>query len=277
MPEETVVIAPVIAPVEGAKPWFEGAAAEDIGYFQNRGWDKVDAKTAALNAAKAHREAEKLIGAPADKVVRLPNDPADSEGWRQVQLKLGMPKDAAGYDLSVVKHADGSALTAEETAAFQKKAYDLGLRPTDALRFISETVKDGDASKTTSATAEAAALAVEKTKLAENWGPKYAANEFVAKQTAAALGVTPEQVAALEKIVGFAAAMEMFRNIGTKIGEDKFIMDQGGRNQIMTKEQAVDRKNALMADQVWVKAYLDGDASKKAEMTALNTMIVGQR
>jgi len=70
------------AAAAGAKPWYEGAAAEDVGYFQNRGWDKVDAKTAAFNAAKAHREAEKLIGAPADKMIRLPNDPNDAEAWR---------------------------------------------------------------------------------------------------------------------------------------------------------------------------------------------------
>jgi hypothetical protein len=38
-----------------------------LGYLQNRGWDKVDAKTAAINAGKAHREAEKLIGAPATR------------------------------------------------------------------------------------------------------------------------------------------------------------------------------------------------------------------
>src|SRR5258708_6406048 len=101
---------PAGTPPASDKPWHDGLAAEDVGYFQNRGWDKVDAKTAAINAAKAHREAEKLIGAPADKIIRLPNDPNDAEAWRQVRLRLGAPKDAKEYDFSTVKFADGTDL-----------------------------------------------------------------------------------------------------------------------------------------------------------------------
>ena len=264
-------------PAGGEKPWFDGAPAEDVGYFQNRGWDKVDAKTAAFNAAKAHREAEKLIGAPADKIIRLPNDPADAEAMRQVRLKLGMPTDEKGYDLSVVKHADGSALSETEAATWAKRAYTLGLNKTDALALVNDSVKEQDASKTISATEAAGKLAAEKTALATNWGPNYEANLFVAKQAAAALGVKPEAIAALEKTIGYAATMDMFRNIGTKIGEDKFVMSPAaGGNTVMTREQAVDRKAALMADRVWSKAYLEGDAAKLAEMTALNTMIVAR-
>ena len=188
-----------VPPPPVADAWHKDVTGEDLGYFQNRGWDKVDAKTAALNAAKAHREAEKLIGAPADKIVRLPNDPADKEAWRQVQLKLGVPKDESGYDLSVVKHADGSALTDAEKASYAKQAYKLGLRPSDALEFINDSVKAADTSVTTNSVELEGKLAAEKTKLATNWGPNYEANMFVAKQTAGALGVTPEEVTALEK------------------------------------------------------------------------------
>ena len=266
---------------EGGKPWFDGAAAEDIGYFQNRGWDKVDAKTAAFNAAKAHREAEKLIGAPADKVIRLPNDPNDAEAWRGVRLKLGMPQDAKGYgeSLKVVKHADGSDLTPAEVTAWSEKAFKLGLRPADALTLVSESVKESDTGRNDSATEKAGKLAAQKSELAKNWGPNFDANMFVAKQTAGALGVTPEQVAALEGVVGYDKVMEMFRTIGTKIGEDKFVISNGngGTPGVMTREQAVDRKAALMNDKVWVDAYLNGDAAKAQEMTALNTMIVSQR
>lgn len=258
------------------KPWYEGAAAEDVGYFQNRGWDKLDAKGAALEAAKAHRNAEKMLGHPADKMVRLPADANDAEGWRQVRLKLGAPQDAKGYDFTAIKHADGSPLEEAFANTMKERALRLGLKPSDALEFVSDLVKMGDESEGAEATEVAGKLAAEKTKLAENWGSKYAANEFVAKQTAAALGVTPEQVSALEKMVGYAAAMEMFRNIGTKIGEDKFVLSPGGgANQIMTKEQAVDRKDSLMKDTVWVSKYNSGDTAAFNEMLALNKMIVG--
>ena len=45
--------------------------------------------------------------------------------------------------------------------------------------------------------------------------------EIIAQQAAKALGATPEQVAALESVVGYDKVMEMFRSIGSKIGEDK--------------------------------------------------------
>ena len=266
----------VVPPAGGGsdKPWYDGAAAEDVGYLQNRGWDKVDAKTAALNAGKAHREAEKLIGAPADKIVRLPADPNDAEGWRQVQRKLGAPADEKGYDFSVIKHADGTVLEDAFASAMKARALKLGLKPTDATEMVSELVKMGDASEAAEATEAAGKLALEKTKLDENWGPKADTNLFIAKQTAAALGVTPEQVAAAEKIVGYAALMEMFRNIGSKIGEDRFVVAPGGGNPgPMSKEAAMDRLSSLKADKVWVASYLNGDAEKAKEMAALNAMI----
>lgn len=277
-PAPALAPAPAPAPAPAAQ-WFEGASAEDVGYFQNRGWDKVDAKTAAFNAAKAHREAEKLIGAPADKMIRIPNDPNDAEAWRGVRMKLGMPQDAKGYDLAPVKHADGSAMTETETASLSEKAFKLGLSKADALTFVSDTIKDTDASKTINTTELEGKLATAKSALATNWGPNYDANMFVAKRAAAALGVTPEQITALEKTIGYDKVMDMFRNIGTKIGEDKFVQNTalGGGMGVMTREQAVDRKASLMKDQVWVKAYLDGDSQKAAEMTALNTMIVAAR
>jgi hypothetical protein len=131
-------------PASGDKPWYDGAGAEDVGYFQNRGWDKVDAKTAAINAAKAHREAEKLIGAPAAELVRLPKDPNDAAGWAAVRSRLGVPADEKGYNFADVKHADGSALTEAEAAAWAKRSHSAGLRPADAVAMVADAIKAGD-------------------------------------------------------------------------------------------------------------------------------------
>jgi len=170
-----------------------------------------------------------------------------------------------------VKHADGNDLKPEEVTAWSKKAFALGLKPSDALTLVSESIKEVDASGTTNATELAGKLAMQKSELAKNWGPNFDANMFVAKQTAGALGVTPEQVATLEGLVGYDKVMEMFRTIGTKIGEDKFVQNpaMGGGTGVMTRDQAQDRKTSLMNDKVWVAAYLNGDADKAREMTAL--------
>lgn len=276
-PVVDTIVAPIVPPVAAPASWFEGAAPEDVGYLQNRGWDKLPARDAALAAGKAHREAEKLIGAPAEKIVRLPNDANDVEGWRQVQRRLGAPADEKGYDFSTIKHADGTALDANTSAAWAKRALDLGLTPAKATELMSALVREKDGINVASTQEAEAKLAVERDTLTKNWGTNFEANKFVAQQAAAKLGVTPVEVAALEKVVGYARVMEMFRNVGSKIGEDRFVTSPapGGGAAPMTREQAVDRKGSLMKDETWVKAYLGGDAEKAREMTALNRMIVG--
>ncbi|MDE2020403.1 MAG: hypothetical protein KGJ13_08715, partial [Patescibacteria group bacterium] len=109
------------APVADA-PWYQGADQETVGYLQNRGLDRKTPKEAALEAIKAHREAEKFIGAPADKLVRLPKDEADTAGWEQVYGRLGVPADAKGYDFSDLKFSDGSEPDSDFTDFFKNNA-----------------------------------------------------------------------------------------------------------------------------------------------------------
>jgi hypothetical protein len=69
--------------------------------------------------------------------------------------------------------------------------------------------------------------------------------------------------------------MEMFRNIGSKIGEDSFVRGSNsvGGAQIMTTNQALDEKKALMRDPAWVTRYLAGGREETAKMVALNTIL----
>ena len=123
---------------------------------------------------------------------------------------------------------------------------------------------------------KAAALALERDTLTRSWGPNFETNKFVAAQAARALGVDPATVTALENQVGYAKVMEMFRNIGTKIGEDKFVAGAApAGNGAFTREQAMERKAELMRDGAWVAKYLAGDNQAGREMTGLNVMISG--
>ena len=81
----------------------------------------------------------------------------------------------------------------------------------------------------------------------------------VAQNAAKALGIAPEEVNALEKIKGYAATMEMLRNIGSKIGEDKFIVSPQGSGGTMSKDQAQARIAELMSDKAWTTRYTGGD------------------
>lgn len=277
---DPVVTPPVVTPPVVTPPaaWYAGATGVDdamVGHIKNRGMDGKTAAEAAIHFAQAHIQAEKLIGVPADQMVRLPKDAADEAGTALMWSKLGKPSAASGYDLSGVKFKDGTALDASFVEFFQAEAHKLHLPQAQAQGMAAAFVSHLEASTTVDANEQAGKLAMEKTELAKNWGPNYEANMFVAKQAAKALGVSPEAVSVLENLngMGYAKVMEMFRGIGVKIGEDRYVNSPAGGAGAMTRDQAVAQKQTLMRDRGWVDSYLNGDAAKQREMTALNTLI----
>lgn len=256
-------------------PWHAGADADTLGYMQNRGWQDKPANEVALEAIKAHREASAMLGVPPDRIVKLPADASDEAGWKAVWEKLGKPADAKEYDFSAVKVGE-TALTQADQDYLRGLANDLNLSKEGAARLASDFAKrqtDAGASNLADQTAK---LVEEKTKLATNWGPNAEANMYVAKQTALKLGVTPDQVQALENQIGYAGVMEMFRNIGQKTGEASFVGNGQEFNKgVMTKEQAVARKAELMNDSAWTSRYQSGDAQANRELQALLVIMHG--
>lgn len=277
---DAAAVAAAAAAAAAAKPWFDGVAgvdAEMIGTWQNRGWDKKSAAEVALEATRAWKGAEKLVGVPSDQVMRVPKDVNDEAGWAAVWARLGKPADAKQYDFTGVLRADGKPVDETLTGAMRDAAFRLNLPKDTAAAVTREFAKYLDASEAKVATEKAAALAEAKLRLSQNWGKNEAAFKFVAQQSATALGVDPAAVAALEQVIGYDKTMDMFLKIGQKIGEDKFITGDSTRPQggALTVEQAVAKRSELMSDPVWVKAYTSGDKAKLREMMGLNTIILG--
>ena len=258
----------------GNSPWYEGADAETIGYFQNRGLDKGDAKTAAFSASKAHREAEKLIGAPANEIVRLPKDKNDP-AWRSVHQRLGVPADAKEYVFSDIKLADGSPLDADFVAFLQEHFHANNISKDAAVGFTNELAKrfSADAKEAEEASREIAKK--EHDTLVANWGVNYNRNLLLAEDTAKKLGISAETIETFKALpgVGNAKVQEMFRSIGEKIGEDKFV--SGGGEQITAKsvEGAKAALAELKSDKVWVSKLNEGDAATKREFNNLIEII----
>lgn len=283
MPDDApaLVVDPAIAAAAAAQntptaPWFNGADPELVGHIQNKGWHEKPANEVALEAIKAHREAEKHIGVPADQIIRAPKDASDEAGWKALYARLGKPDSPDGYDLSAVKFSDGTDLSEDFSAFARKTAHELNLPKDAGARLASELAKFIDGADTGAKAEAEAKLAAERAELDKEWGTNKEANLFIAKQAAAKLGVSPEAVAALEQAVGYSQVMRMFQKIGTAIGEDKFISQDGSNNKgILTREQAVARKAELQNDTDWAKRYLNGDTAAAREMTALNVIITG--
>lgn len=257
-----------------AEPWYNGADTETIGWLQSKGWDK-DPKAAALGATKSYREAEKLIHAPPDQVVRWPKDASDSANWAKVHERLGVPAKAEDYDLSSVKFADGSALDDKFVAAMREGLKEAAVPKDRASSIVSRVVKFMDAADDAEGAERAIKLQAEKDTLKLNWGNNVTANLILAQAAAKRLQVDPDAVAALEGQIGYAKVMEMFRNIGVRIGEDKFISGTTNANGPLSKEQAQADLAAKTADAAWVARLNAKDATAMMEFNNLTRMIAG--
>lgn len=271
------------APYTGTPPpqdtaWHSGLDADLKGHVANRGWDKLDATSALQQAVKAHREAERLIGVPAEQVLRLPKDINDTEGYGRIYKALGAPADAKEYDFSGVKFADNSELNPEFAEGLRGLAAKLHLPKDGAVevaKWVASTIDADEAKETAEYTAK---LTAEKETLAKNWGANAGVNKIIAQNAATKLGVDAEAMAALEKSIGYAKVMDMFRNIGSKIGEDKFVNNgNGSGSDVMTADQAQAKLDMLARDEGWMTKFNAGDITAKTEFDNLTKLITAAR
>jgi hypothetical protein len=271
------------APVQGAidQPSWTNAItdAETLGALQTKGWDRLDPAAAVEQAVKAHRAAEKMLGAPADHLVRLPTRPDDEAGWRNVWQRLGAPEKAEDYTFDGIELGTPE-LTDRFKSAIRDTAAELNMPKAMAERMAHSFDKFMSDGKMAINAENSAAIQAEQGKLALDWGQpgsdRFRANMFVADQAAANLGVAPEALSKLKDGLGAAEVAKMFHKIGVAMGEDRYVAGANPTNNgIMSRDQAVARRAELMADKQWTERYLIGGAPEKREMLALNNLIVG--
>lgn len=262
------------ATAAAAKPWHDGKLDADlIGHAQNAGWKIDDPAALAAEAVKAHREARKFIGVPENQLLRLPTDAKDEAGWNSVWQRLGVPKDAKEYDLSAVKFADGTAIDDAFADTIRQTAITNRIPKDAATAFAQSVVKFMEGADAAEAAEKTAKLNSEKAELAKSWGPNADLNKLTAMQGAKRLGVSPEEIAALENVTGYSKVMEMFRKIGAGTSEDTFVDSKA--TAPVTSASAQARLNELQADKQWVDRLFKGDAAARREHDALIQQIMG--
>ena len=270
----TASAAAAAAAAGGAKPWYDGADPALIAHLSTHGWDKKSEKEAALAAAQSHFQAQKLVGVSPDQLLRMPKDANDADGWQKVYEKLGVPKE---YKFEGLKFADGKEPDKSYIDFIAQTAKDLHLTQNAAQDLAQRLIKSMDAAVSEETAEETAARQVAVDALRKEWGPKWDANMFIAQRAAAAMGVTAEELGDAQKMMGYPKTMGMFLKIAAKIGEDALVKQDGPNGgAIMTRTQAEGKKSELLADKAWAQRYTEGGKKELAEMTALNTIIVGK-
>src|SRR5258706_11260744 len=220
MPEgdAAAVAAAAAAAAAASKPWYSGVAGVDsemVGHWTNRGWHTKSAPEVAVEATKAWKGAEHLVGIPADQVLRVPKDIKDEAGWKAVWTRLGKPAEAKDYDFSGVKFSDGTTLDDGFSNFMREKSFALNLPKDTATALTQEFAKYLDEAEKTETTEKASKLAEQKAMLKKNWGPNEAANLLIAQRTAGAIeakiGLATGALArsGLEGTIGYARVMDI--------------------------------------------------------------------
>lgn len=267
---------PPSPPTPPPAAWHDGVAPEVKGFWQNKGIPLDDPKVFGTKLTELYQQAEKFIGVPPDRLLRMPAADAKPEDIRAFQQRLGAPADAKEYDFSAVKDSANNPIAAPIADALRQASFDRGLTKDAALTVAQSVVKALDGLKLAEGANQTAKIAEERAKLQQSWGTSFEYNKLKAMDGARRLGIAPETVATLENMLGYANTMETLRKIGVGTSEDTFV-DRGTNTngQVTTREGAVARKAELMKDPAWADRYLKGGAAEVREMTALNMMITG--
>lgn len=257
MPEETV------------PQWFEGANEALKAHIVNKGLDKLDAGAAAMKAADLHRGAERLIGVPAEQVVRLPKDGADpsyQDAYKRVAA-LGVPKEPEGYVFDGVPEA-----TATQVRAMAVK---LGLPAHVASEIAAGMAADSNAASLRATAEKEAAVGAMQASLRAAWGSNYDVNLFKTSRAAEALGWDKGTVDAMQGMVGGDKLLNAMLGLANKMGEAEILRGSpGGGQGSLTRDQALARKAEI---QVQSKRQLSPKELDEtlAELRNLDAIIVG--
>lgn len=273
-------------PENQGTPWHQGADDDTLGYIRARGLEASDPMTAFKNVMAAHKEAEKLIGAPANEVVRWPKDASDAAGWQAVRTRLGVPADPNEYDFSGLKKGDVEP-DAAMVSWLRERATALHLTKDQAADFAKSYAERQEKIGADRLADTAAKQAAEAAALKAAWGQNFDLNRQTALNVAQTMmeksGMSKEDAAAavnaLEGQVGGAKVMEMFRAFSQMANEDTFTApsDPSRKGEIMSYQEAKATKEALMRDTAWVAKWNNGDAEASKQMAALDTILVNNK
>lgn len=251
--------APAAAP---AADWLGGMEESAKGFVANKGW-----KTPG-EMLGSYQNLEKLVGHPADKLLRLPTD-GNPEGMKEIYSKLGCPQTPKEYGFNDDAAKGGNPDFAKWAGEnFQS----LGLSVKQGQELAGRFEKYAADLQAAQTQAQLDGLKLGAENLRKEWGAAHDQNTAVAKRGAAVMGVDKATLDKIESAIGFDGVMKLFYNMGAKTGEASFHSGAPG-DGALTPAAAAEKINQLKADPGFVKRYTEGDAAAKQEMQRLHQMM----
>jgi hypothetical protein len=257
------------APAATATPaaWHSSFDDDTKGWLGNRGLDKLDSEKALPELVKTARNAEKLLGVPADQVLRMPKD-GDPAATRTILQRLGLPEKADQYEIPVPEGDKGEF--AKTAAAWFHEA---GLTKAQAKVVAEKWNAHVGGLSQAEAAAAATRMAENESALKKEWGPAYEARLAAAGQIATKLGLDLAAADVLREKLGAAGLAKFVFGLGEKLGEAQFVTGDGGDfGGLMSPAQANAKINELRGNKEWTARYLAGGKPEMEEMRKLQAL-----
>lgn len=265
-PAAPQVTPPVTSPTTPETPFYSGFEDASVKeWAEGKGWKSPEA------VVKSAMNLEKMVGAPAEQVLRIPQD-GDVEGWAKARQQLGAPAEAGAYEVPGLGEDETSAAYGDAMRGAFHKA---GLTQ-EQVDIVMGAGNEFVAGTETAAKEEyERAVTAQDNELKAEWGNGYDRQMAIGRNAAQRLEFSEDVIDGIEKAVGYAETVKLMAKLGEKMGEDKYVQGEGGTGTY-TPAQAKVAWNTFQSDPNNMKALLDkrhaGHASamsKKAEIFAV--------
>lgn len=251
---------PAAAPSASPTPsdWMLGFNDDMKGYVSNKGFKGPQ------DVVESYRNFEKLMGAPRDRLLTLPENMDSPEG-RAIWEKLGAPKDAKEYGF-VPKEGESPEVYAQFAETFKELGVPrlMGEKIVEFLRGQGEAMNKAQTDQIelqkTNATAN----------LKKEWGAAFEQNKVLADQGAIRLGMSQDEVTALGSALGPDKAMLLLHRLAVSTGEHTFVTGGPANGGVNTPNQAQSRIKELITDKGFQTRLMSGDVSTKKEWQRLH-------
>lgn len=212
-------------------PWYGEIPADRPQEF--RDWVQNKGFKDPISALESYHNAEKLLGAPAEQVIKLPKAD-DAQAWEGVWNKLGRPDKPEAYELPVPVGEDGKPNEADvKFSQFVSGIFHKAGVPKSMAQAIAQQVNEYSAQQAQAYRQQLEQQATQELNaLKQEWGAEYDKNAEFARRGLAAYGkkagLDNDDLATLENALGTAKMLKLFVELGQTTQEHGF---GGGSDQ----------------------------------------------
>ena len=249
--------APATPPINTDVPFYDSFTNPEL-----KTWTGAKGFKSPETMAESLLNMEKLMGAPKDRLLKLPERSDDPE-WANVFEKLGRPKTAADYNIPLPEGDPGVFAGKAKEAMFKHNL------TADQAKGLAEWWNaEGAAMQEAQENEIQLKSDAEMSQLKSEWGSLATEKEAIARAAAKEFfNLDGDAMTAVERSMGSRAFMEAMVKIGEKLGEAKFITGDTGE-QIDSKTKALQEIETLKKDKDFYAAMTDKKHLKHAESVA---------